>query len=442
VLRGDGADVTTIVRSARAKQIALLPVLSRKWWMGERAAGPLDRFRIVAGFGLLVHFGKHFVESAPLLAHAGLYDPALMGENWAAGAGWLISGLSEFGLKTVFACGMLLAASVTVGFAPRVCAAILYLLSVASYRAILPIATLDDYLANVTALFLCLAPIGRTFVLLKPTRALFARPKAGQIGTTAEKHNPASSRVSGLVTTVFLLHALALYLTGGFGALRDSRPESAGWMHFATLAIPVAFVLPIPGLVLLGLVLQLVLHVDGLIGTPWVFSHIVLAATGILFWGERDEATPRAGVLDASAVVALVAAVLWVWGMGAALFGRAGQSGAAERILADTGLMPVVNVAPPAERSLAIQTSGEPPLTIPVYAGRVMGSRAGLLAARLEDSEAGPVRLSLASALAKRYCSEKGYLGHTARIVTTGAPGVHTLMEFECGAGGTLSRFR
>jgi hypothetical protein len=173
-----------------------------------------------------------------------------------------------------------------------------------------------------------------------------------------------------------------------------------------------------------------------------VFSHIVLAATGILFWGEKDEAAPRAGVLDASAVVALVAAVLWVWGMGAALFGRAGQSGAAERILADTGLMPVVSGAPAADGSVAIQTSGEPPLAIPVDAHRISGPRARLLAARLEDSEAGPLRLGLATALARRYCRESGYFGHTARIVTTGASGVHTVTEFECGAGGTLSHFR
>ena len=45
---------------------------ARRFWLAERAALPLDVFRIAAGAALSVHFGLQLLATPRLLANAGL----------------------------------------------------------------------------------------------------------------------------------------------------------------------------------------------------------------------------------------------------------------------------------------------------------------------------------------------------------------------------------
>lgn len=395
-------------------------VPARKWWLAQRAPGPVDGFRLVAGAALFVHFGGHLSGSVPFLAWSGIYDPRFLGPGWWVRVSWLASGLSPTELQLFFASAMLLALAVAVGVAPRASAAALFCMSVATYWAIFPVADLSDYLASVTTLFLTLMPVGRACTLFDASRLSSART------------------VPGSAVTMFLVQIAFVYLSGGLGAF--SSTEGDRYAQAATRAIPIAFILPVPGLRFLGVTLQLCAHGYWIAKSHLIFANVILAASGILFWGEvEDDAHSRPWVMDGGAVVGALYALTVLVAEGDSLVGV--PAAPAVHVLADLGLLPR-RIEPLPETgdslSVVVKDTGER-----VGACSMDGLRQRRLAAYFgPNHDAGPMRLSVSSAIAERHCREKGYWGQVGSLVWSDEAGDHPIVEFECGSGGSLAQLR
>jgi hypothetical protein len=393
-----------------------------RWWLARRSPVALNRFRRAAGIALALHFAEHFVRTVPLLAWSGLYDRGLLGPGAAAQPSWLGAGLSPHGLRLVFLSAMLLGVALASGVAPRASAAALFGISVALYSAIFPLVGLSDYLANLTTLFLVLLPAnGRSDWLgkLRPSRVAAGRP------------------VSGVAATVLLTAIALVYLSGG---LREFSTASGGRVaDAATRMIPIAYILPVPGLRVVGVALQVGLHGYWMATTHATFANLILAASGILFWGEVERPAPRGPVIDAGAVIAVLFAGTAAIAGASLAYGM--RSAPAVHVLTDLGLLPRMMDAPAASgASLSIvdKESGE---RLPaVSRGGPLFRR---LVARLQgDGDADPMRLSLAASIARRHCKQTGYWGKVSSLVWSDQRGDHPVIEVECGSGGSLSRLR
>ena len=408
----------TTSEAESADAIAATDPATRRGRFARTTRAPLDEFRIVAGAALLAHFAQHFRDTVPLLAWSGLYDPRLAGEGWPVRASWLGGGLSPTALHGFFALAMALAAAVALGIAPRACSAVLYGMAVLTYWAIFPIAELDDCLANATTLYLALMPVGASLCVLPGRR----RPQAG----------------ASMAVTIFLGLITVVYLTDGLGTFASDRPLASG----LTRLIPIAFVLPVPGLRLVGIALQMVLHGYWIATTHDVFANVVLAASGLLFWGQTGHHdVSRRRPLDAGAIVGAACAAILVFDQLMRLPGPGVIAARSSRVVADLGLL-VDRPFEPDEhregRSLAVVAEGTGPRErIDASDGR----RARRLLAAISAND-DVLRLSLAASVARRHCLEQGYWGQVASLVATDAGGDHRIIEFECGADGALSALR
>jgi hypothetical protein len=122
----------------------------------------VDAFRVLAG-GLLSVRCAQDARFIPQLVLDGLWHPS------APASATLFSALSTAvgrlgpnGLRAWFVLGAVLGALIALGCAPRICAALLLVISAASYYMIRPAVTLDDYFAEAVPFWLVLLPIGRT----------------------------------------------------------------------------------------------------------------------------------------------------------------------------------------------------------------------------------------------------------------------------------------
>jgi len=398
----------------------------RSWFLLERSPLPLEVFRIAAGSALCAHFALHFAQTVELLAFAGVYDATIAG--LPVEPGWLGSGLAPWTLRCVFGAGMLCAAAVALGIAARVAAGLLYALCVLTYAAIFPVAGLDDQLANLSALFLVLLPVGTRLCLSA------SRPRR----TRAER-----ATVPGLSAALLLVQLSVVYLGTRPAELLGEGAAGSRAAELALRAIPLAFVLPVPYLSAVGLLLQLGVHGYGLAHGQAVLANLVLLASGVLFWGERETRAPRRLRFDAGAVVAAACIALSAVFVLAPELGVPARSEAATRILADAGLLPppgqpssepgrlVVSIRDPdgREHRRRLHPAGG------AHTRRWLGRLAGGEAERVLSA-------SFAAAAARRHCRGRGYLGQTGRLIWAAAGRERELAQFECGPAGALARFR
>lgn len=399
--------------------------LSRRFWLIERSAASLVRFRVLAACGLSVHFAAHWLETPALFGWSFPEALALLGQS--SSEAWT-SALSPRALSLLFGCAVGLAISIALGVAPRACAALLYVISIVSYRIFFPIAGLDDYLANVTTLFLILMPSGRA-----------ARPPSR--GWRAQTSTAAQS-VSGIAAAVFLSFVILIYLTSGFGQL--TAHDTLGPVFDTVVRLlPAAFVLPVSGLCTLGVALQLAIHAYLGLTTSSLFANIILAASGALFYGERERPPGGARLFDAGAVVALLGAAIGAVLVAGALLGQSAVLGPATRAFFDAGLLPAPRGAPfseDARLSISVSDVGtEHRRTIPFPS---QGRLARRLVARIGNEASRRTRLALASAVVRAYCREQGYLSQQGVLTWSGGGSERLLAEFECGPDGTLSAIR
>jgi hypothetical protein len=403
--------------------LASLARAPRKWWLLARSPLALGRFRFLAAAALALHFAAHWLHTPSLFVWLTVEDLALAGS--AAPAPAFLQAAAPPALSALFTLGSSLAVAVAAGFHARIAAALLYAVCLVTYRAVFPIADLDDYLAVITALFLALMPdTGAPALQGRSPRARALQP------------------VSGLSTLVFLVFVVLLYVTSGFGHLASARAGVPA--HLVTLCrlLPVTFVLPVPGLAAAGVLLQLALHAYLGVATPALFSHLLLAATALLFWGEPEQRAGRARRFDAGAVTALLLAFTTLLLVAASLLGQSAAFAPALRAFYDAGLLPpaadsarlggtlsvrVSEVGAAAERSVRFPGSGR---------------LAERFVARLASEPSRTKQLTLATALARGYCAQQGYMSQRGTLQLSDAGPARALADFECGAGGTLTGIR
>jgi hypothetical protein len=203
--------------------------------------------------------------------------------------------------------------------------------------------------------------------------------------------------------------------------------------------IPVAFVLPVAGLRLLGVGFQLGLHAYWMGKTHSVLPNVILAASGVLFWGEAESRARRPWAIDTGCVIALLGVGATVFADGAATIGL--RASPAARVLADVALFPYPMPAPhsPAGSLSIVVKNNAARIPVP-SAGESRGKR--LLAYFDRAREPEPMRLGIAASIAQRYCRERGYWGQVGSLVWSDDAGDRPIVEFECGTGGTVSHLR
>jgi hypothetical protein len=392
------------------------------WWLVRRAPAALHRFRCLAGAALFVHFAGHLSDTVPVLAWSGVFDARLPESSSAIGPSGLGAGLSPTGLELVFGLAMLLAAAIALGVLPRVAAAGLFGISVATYRAIFPIAALDDYLANVTTLFLALIPSGCGAVFR--TRRT---PSAAVRGS-----------VCGVAATTFLTAILFVYLSGGLGEF-SSTTAGGRYAEIATRMIPLAFIIPVPGSRAFGVAMQLALHGYWMSKTDSVFANLILPASGLLFWGQIEDATGPRPMVDAGAIIGILCVVTAAAAEGSVLMG--GRASPAIRVFADVGLLPRKLGPMPNVKGVLLVVEGGSGKRLDIY--RPDGPRRRRMIAHFErNRDSDPLRMSLSSSIARRHCRQQGYWGQVGSLVWSDEEGDVPMIEFECGAGGSLANLR
>jgi hypothetical protein len=399
--------------------LALAPASApARWWLAWRAPGPVDAFRAVAAVSLAAHFAVLARNTVPVMTRA----LAGLSEGVGADAGpvvrpWLLDGgLSPAIIDGVFVGAIALALLTGIGIAPRATAVALLAVSVAIYRAVFPIADESDFLANVMALFLVSMPAGRTF-------APFGR------------RSRRDARVPGAPVTIFLVAVTAYYISG---QLSGADPSDGARLAAAIARfIPIAFVLPVPGLRWLAIGAQLLVHGYLLATAHAVLPNVVLAASGLLFWGDTGEGSEE-WTLDAGAAVGVLAVAALA--LGAVLPSRIeAQAPPALHVLADLGLLqppPGPAPHPGLVRHLAV-LDGASHRREPLEGGPPWQKVVDRIAS--DDS---PGRLSLAVSVARGYCREQGNESFVGALVWSAEGADHHLFDFECSTGGALYRVR
>lgn len=123
-----------------------------------RAALALTTCRVVAGSLLCAHSVYDAIQ-VPRLVVDGLWQPSPPRLTTAFAvlsvAAWR---LGPSGLRVWFIVGALLGASIAFGYAPRICAAVLVVVSAATYHLLEPALTVNDYLAETVPFWLALLP--------------------------------------------------------------------------------------------------------------------------------------------------------------------------------------------------------------------------------------------------------------------------------------------
>jgi hypothetical protein len=226
-----------------------------------------DGFRAISGALLVVHFGQQ-VRVAPftLSAWQSMAEPAVRLPIASA----LLLGLGVSALRAWFALAMLLAWFIAIGIAPRLCAVLLVFISAATYCALAPMVTPDDYVAECLPFWLALLPVGGTVALplARDWRSWMTRRVEGRAAT-------------GCAIFLFLVLANIVFRC-------DPVPPMAPLGIFATASLaitPVEFVRRLAGLPAMATLWSL-RHLDGA-----SLMIVALVATCVL-WAGTAGASP------------------------------------------------------------------------------------------------------------------------------------------------------
>lgn len=317
--------------------------------VGARPLGALVVFRMLAGVTLACYFVDHLRHSVPLATGA-ICDAATLrrigipirGETWVA-AGALAARVS-------FAAGVLSSAALSVGMAPRFAAALIFCITVSTYRALLPTTYLDDFIAIATAFWLAVLPGPQGAIW----HAAFARNVRGKV-------------IPSEWTASFVLFVSVLYISLALGMLSGATPTwtAPRAAQFACILVPAFLIAPSEGRVV-GAVVQVVLHVYFVARGGPVVAHVLLAGTGLVLWTRsRSQDAVRVAISLPMIGALTYAALLGGLEIGRGLLPRSTHA-ALTRLAFDLGVLPEgmrVHV-PSSPISLLVEEAGEPLRTV------------------------------------------------------------------------------
>ncbi len=214
---------------------------------------PVDLFRILVGLLSCAYFAAAFIETGDISGPDGLVDHALSLELFPYTKWSLIQGEVSTGLlKSVFLGAILVSCILTAGYRSTLCAGVLYVLAVSTYRLNFLVLYIDDAVFHWTLLWLILLPAGRTLTWKEWRRD-------GRTAVDRWMHR----RVPGLAVRCFLVNLALVYAASGLWKL-TSPMWREGTALYVILKLPIAWM---PDL-------------WGAASVPWikVASYVALAA--------------------------------------------------------------------------------------------------------------------------------------------------------------------
>jgi hypothetical protein len=127
---------------------------------------PLDIFRICVGLVLLAYFIRTFLEVKDFSAPDGLLDHRLILEMyWFTEIGIFQPWMGADWFYAAFAVAIVCCVPLIVGYRVRLFAAILYVISVSTYRHNFIVMYVDDVIMHLLLFWMMVLPVGRTLVL-------------------------------------------------------------------------------------------------------------------------------------------------------------------------------------------------------------------------------------------------------------------------------------
>jgi hypothetical protein len=380
-------------------------------------------YRSVLGVALAAHFVEQALETVPWISETSLFGAA-------SPSGWPYSWLSgappPLVLRGIFISCAFLGVLAALGLGTRLAASVLYAVAVLNYWAILPLATLDDYIANLGALMLLILPSDQAFRI--------------QLGSRTRA--PQAYVVPRAAVIVLAFCVLCLYAAARPAGLVGWDTPGGNLLAPAFQLLAVALVASIAALRVPVLLVQISVHIYLLFATSLYTTNIVLAGTGVLFWGQVPWRGDIRMVVDGGTVVCVALLVFVGLGLVYRAVDRRPEPSRVLQLASSIGVFPAHGRPPPAPHGSLIVRAHDFHGQDRVIAFRTEDVRSRMLVSRLASMDSkNPMVLGLATAAARRYCQNDGYSGQIGTLVfRTSAD--RQIIEFECADGGELAHIR
>ena len=292
----------------------------RAWLLTETYALPLDLLRILGGLLCVAYFVSLLLQAEDFSNPDGLLDHVLLQRIlWFTRLSLFQPGITLACLYVLLGLACVGAWGIVLGYRVRLCAAVLFVIAVSTYRWNFLVIYVDDAFMHLLLFWFMLLPLGRTL-----------RPWELRHGWHACWERWRHMTVSGTVQWCFLANICLVYLVAGLWKVASPLWQQ-GFALYATLRLPIAYApdfwqphhLPvlqvlnylallieplIPMLLLcppghpgkwLGLLCQVGFHLGILLTLPLPFVNLGLLSTSVLFfrkemlqWLQRDTAPP------------------------------------------------------------------------------------------------------------------------------------------------------
>jgi hypothetical protein len=305
----------------RARMASYLRRRLRAWLLSETYALPLDLFRILGGLLCVAYFVTLLLQARDFSNPDGLLDHVLLQHIlWFTRLSLFQPGITLTCLYVLLGLACVGAWGIVFGCRVRLCASVLFVIAVSTYRWNFLVIYVDDAFMHLLLFWFMLLPVGQTLLpweLRQGWHACFARWRR--------------VTVSGTTQWCFLANICLVYLVAGLWKWTSPLWQQ-GFALYATLRLPIAYapdfwqpqhlpflqvmnylalvVEPLIPILLLcrsshlckwfGLVCQLGFHLGILLTLPLPFVNLGLLGTSLLFfraeilqWCQRGDAQPR-----------------------------------------------------------------------------------------------------------------------------------------------------
>ena len=191
---------------------------------------PLDLFRILVGLLSCAYFACALWEVDDISAPHGLIDHRLSLQLFPY-TDWSLfrEGTSSSLLQVSFLGGILVSGALAAGYRPSLCAALLYVLAVSTYRWNFLVLYVDDAIVHWTLLWVVLLPVGHTLVWREWR-------KEGKEALTRWRRR----QVPGVALRCFLVNLAMIYAAAGLWKWTSPMWRD-GSALFAILKLPIAW---------------------------------------------------------------------------------------------------------------------------------------------------------------------------------------------------------